>query len=86
MKTIFFAVFLLCICSSIETKAMTNDEMDKMTATILNLNGLLCAKVVDIKPLKVGNNIYEVTCVEYRGGSGNVRYIMDAGTGKAWKP
>lgn len=64
--------------------AQSKDELKETTATILNLNGLLCAKVVEIRPLEMANQ-YEVTCIEYRGGSGTVRYILNAATGKAFK-
>lgn len=47
-------------------------------ATILNLNGHLCARVVSANRLTVGGGqVFEVTCVEYRSGSGTVRYQID---------
>ena len=62
-----------------------NAVLNEQIATVLNLNGLLCANVVSVRPLEVRPNHYEVTCVEYRGGSGEVRYIMDAAKGTAFK-
>ena len=53
------------------------EDLNELTATILNVNGLLCADVTDIHPLKVRENVYEVTCIQYRGGSGKKTYIMD---------
>jgi len=64
--------------------AMTDTELKTVTATIINLNGHLCASVVDIRALQLQDQ-YEVTCVEYRGGSGTVRYIMNARKGTAFK-
>lgn len=58
----------------------------EQTATLLNLNGLLCAEVIDIKPLKVKQDVYEVTCIEYRGGSGTKTYLMNTTKGTAWIP
>jgi hypothetical protein len=62
----------------------TDAELKEMTATILNLGGHLCARVVEIRPLKLDGQ-FEVTCIEYRGGSGQVRYILDARAGTAFK-
>ncbi len=50
---------------------------------ILNLNSLLCAKVVKVCPLKVG--ALEVTCIEYRGGSVTKTYIIDVKTASAFE-
>jgi hypothetical protein len=61
-----------------------DQDTAEMVATMLNLNGFLCAKVTDFRKLEVADQ-YEVTCVEYRGGSGTVRYILDLSTGKAFK-
>jgi hypothetical protein len=61
-------------------------EYGETIATGLNLNGLLCARVVDVKPLRVSGDVFEVTCIEYRGGTGKVRYIYDTGRNVAWKP
>ncbi|MCL4069329.1 hypothetical protein M3484_22480 [Pseudomonas sp. GX19020] len=60
------------------------DELLEQVATVINLNGHLCARVTDVRPLEQSNT-YEVTCIEYRGGSGTVRYIMNAATGVAFK-
>ncbi len=65
---------------------LSEEEVKKMTATIINLNGHLCAKVLEIRPLAVKNDMYEVTCIEYRSGSKTKVYHMDAKKGFAWKP
>lgn len=86
MKIIIMAL-LIGLCSiGTATHAADEEALKEMTAMVLNLNGLLCAKVVDIKPLQVRPNVYEVTCIEYRGGSGTKTYIMDASKGTAWVP
>lgn len=47
-------------------------------ATILNVNGHLCARVVSVNRLTVGGGrVFEVTCVEYRSGSATVNYRID---------
>lgn len=61
-------------------------ERGEMIATVLNLNGLLCARVVAVEPLRVSSDAFEVTCVEYRGGTGTVRYIVNASDGTAFRP
>lgn len=60
-------------------------EYGEMIATAINLNGHLCAKVTRVQPLKVNDSTFEVTCIEYRGGSGTVRYIVNTDTGVAYK-
>ena len=55
---------------------------EEAIATLINLNGHLCARVVDMQQLQVRPNTFEVTCVEYRGGSGRVRYIVDMNRGE----
>lgn len=64
----------------------SDSDLKKMTKLILNTNGLLCADVIDIRPLKVRDNVYEVECIEYRGGQNRKTYIMDAAKGTAWNP
>jgi len=61
-------------------------EHGEVIATVLNLNGLLCARVVAVEPLQVSSDAFEVTCVEYRGGTGTVRYIVNAADGTAYRP
>ncbi|WP_143154582.1 hypothetical protein [Devosia limi] len=63
--------------------AMSEGELKEMTAFIINSNGHLCADVTDIRPLRLDGQ-FEVTCIEYRGGSGTVRYIMNAKNGTAF--
>ncbi|MDF2496066.1 hypothetical protein [Sphingomonas sp.] len=58
-------------------------DVEKLAATIINLNRHLCAKVLDISPLQMREGVYEVTCIEYRGGTGTVRYMLDARAGLA---
>jgi hypothetical protein len=52
-------------------------EIEKLVATGLNLNGHLCASLVDIRPLKVAG-AYEVSCIAYRGGAAKKSYLVDA--------
>jgi hypothetical protein len=64
--------------------AAQSGDAKEIAATILNLNGFLCATVTDIRTLTLENQ-FEVTCIEYRGGSGKVRYILNGKTGTAFK-
>lgn len=59
-------------------------QAKEMAATMLNLNKLLCASVVEIRPLAMNPDVHEVTCIEYRGGSAKKVYHLDSKTGKAW--
>lgn len=58
----------------------------ELAATMINLNGHLCAQVVGIRPLKVRAEVHEVTCIEYRGGSGQKVYMLDSTKGTVWLP
>lgn len=80
------ATALVLAAASGNSHALSDEDLKKMTAAIINMNGFLCAKVVDIRPLKVGRHVYEVTCIEYRGGTGQKIYLMDAAKGIAWVP
>ncbi|MEZ5822316.1 MAG: hypothetical protein R3D82_16080 [Xanthobacteraceae bacterium] len=79
-----FSIAFVAIFMTAPAFAATDAELKEMMATFLNLDGHLCAKAVEIRPLKLDDQ-YEVTCVEYRGGSGKVRYIFNAKTGKGFK-
>ena len=66
-------------------KVLSVLEVNKMVATGLNLNGHLCAELIEIRPLKV-KSTYEATCIAYRGGSSKKSYIIDALKGVAFVP
>ena len=66
-------------------KVLTTQEVHKMIKTGLNLNGHLCAELVEIRPLKV-ESTYEATCVAYRDGTAKKQYIIDALNGVAFVP
>lgn len=71
---------------SVAVSGVASKEAKELAALMLNLNKLLCAEVVEIRPLKVQQNIHEVTCIEYRGGSGKKTYLIDIEKGTAWIP
>jgi hypothetical protein len=85
MKTMLITLISSLVLFSGIAHALDREELKTLTATILNLNGLLCAEVTDIRPLEI-KNIFEVTCIEYRDGTGTKTYIMDAAKGTAWEP
>ena len=62
-----------------------NAALNEHIALVLNLNGHLCARITSVVPIEVRANHSEVTCVEYRDGRGEVRYILDAANAKAFK-
>lgn len=85
--SVVLALCLLIASVTMPTRtaqAASPEELKEMVATIINLNGHLCAKVTEIRPLQI-KDTYEVTCIEYRGGSGTVRYILDALKGTAFR-
>lgn len=78
MRKLIVALLLIA-----PTNASADQLLEKI-ATVINLNGHLCASVTDVRPLQMKDR-YEVTCIEYRGGQGEVRYILDARKGVAFK-
>ncbi|TJU88531.1 MAG: hypothetical protein E5Y10_16045 [Mesorhizobium sp.] len=64
-------------------QSMSPDELKSVMAALINSNGYLCAEVTDIRPLRIDKR-FEVTCIEYRGGSGIVRYIFNGEDGSAF--
>ncbi|PPI78395.1 hypothetical protein DXI23_04650 [Marinobacter flavimaris] len=66
-------------------KVLSTPKVHEMVKTGLNLNGHLCAELVDIRPLKT-QGAYEATCVAYRGGTARKQYIIDALKGVAFFP
>lgn len=50
-------------------------------ATLINLNGQLCARVIQIEHLYLDK--YKVTCARYRDGVGTSTYDIDLKTGLA---
>lgn len=59
-------------------------EIRNQIATMINLNGHLCAEVKWFSALK-NPDLYEVNCVLYRGGNGSGVYILNARTGTAFR-
>lgn len=81
MKLVLIALAAFISLSSL---AVAQDDADKMMATFLNLKGHLCAKVVNVSKLSIPDT-YEVRCIEYRGGSGTVDYIVNVKSGEAFR-
>lgn len=76
------AVLIFMVAAAWPASAQQSKE--ELLQAAINLNGLLCAKVVDATPLKIADQL-EVTCIEYRGGKGRARYIYNLKTGRAFK-
>jgi hypothetical protein len=66
-------------------EVLSRSDIEHLVATGINLNGHLCAQIVDIRPLKV-SGAYEVSCIAYRGGSAKKSYVLDALKGVAFEP
>lgn len=65
-------------------KSDISHDQKESIALILNLNSLLCAKVVEVNQLEARPTLLEVRCIEYRGGTGTKNYIVDLDSGKAF--
>lgn len=72
MKKIIISLILLALPSM----ACAEDDADKALRLFINLTGNLCAKVVSVHKLEVPD-YYEVRCIEYRGGTGTVDYLVN---------
>lgn len=77
-KLLVSAVFVVLGNSA---TALSDAELKEMSATIINLNGYLCARVTSIKPT-VCADVWRISCIEYRNGSGLATYMMNAATAK----
>ncbi|MER9473537.1 hypothetical protein [Mesorhizobium sp. M0520] len=82
MKFRFMAAFVVS-AKLANAQNMSPDELKSVMAAVINSSGYLCAEVTDIRPLRM-NKQFEVTCIEYRGGSGTVRYIFNGEDGSAF--
>lgn len=49
---------------------------DRELALFINLTGNLCAKVLSVQKLDLPD-YFEVRCIEYRGGTGTVDYLVN---------
>lgn len=58
--------------------SFSSDSKDKM-ALLINVNGKLCAAVIDIT--RISGDLYRATCTKYRDGTGTATYEVDAATG-----
>jgi hypothetical protein len=61
-----------------DAEAIQSMSRNEVIATAINTAGYLCARVTSAYP--VGGNI-NVECIEYRNGSGRVRYMVDPNAG-----
>jgi len=76
-----WAVALSVIAGSAVASSAYADNAESV-ALAINLTGQLCAEIVSVKPLEVGggSSVFEVVCIEYRGGSATVTYLIDTRT------
>ena len=84
MKRLFMLFLILVSVLSAHGAIASNNDAEEGMALLINLNGLLCAKVVSVTPLKI-EKTYEVRCIEYRGGTRTVDYIVNLKTGRAFQ-
>ena len=58
---------------------LLDDEITQKAALLINANAELCARVTAITKLQ--GDVYSVSCVRYRDGTGFATYEMNAATG-----
>ncbi len=80
----FVVTLLVAFATNSPVHAQTQQHMDDVLAGVLMRNGLLCSQVLE-KSQGQGADEIEVTCIQYRGATARVRYIIDLSTGKASK-
>ena len=74
----FIAAALMVVLGS-GAYAQSEADLKEMSATIINLNGYLCARVISITPTST-SDVWRVSCVENRDGTGRALYLMNAVT------
>jgi hypothetical protein len=86
-RIIHLAILTALLGVSQSASSQGQRDVGEMIATAINLSGNLCAQVVNVAPLRVGggDKVFEVECIEYRGGRGTVRYILDTRNGSVVK-
>lgn len=62
-----------------QAAAGVSEDSKTTLAALVNLNGELCAKVTDVS--RISGDVYRVTCVRYRDGTGSATYEVNAATG-----
>lgn len=73
------AISILSISASSSHASLATTHGDSFV-TLINLKGLICAKVEKITPLKKADT-YKVDCVEHQGGKRMIQYIIDIDKG-----
>lgn len=67
--------------SQIAAVSMLSGGSGNGVAALININGHLCGEVVEAHARRGSTTVFDVTCVEYRGGSTTVRYRVNGKTG-----
>ena len=60
------------------------DDADKMIGAVINLNGYLCARPIQVQPTEY-ENVYGVQCITRRDGTGISNYIVNSRTNEVTK-
>ena len=66
------------------TSSMSRNDAESIIKAFINVQGHLCADVVSTRPLALPNAA-EVKCIEYRGGSNTVTYVVNMKSGRVEK-
>lgn len=60
-------------------KVLSRPEVEKLVKAGLNLQGRLCARITDIRPLDMNVPAsYRVTCITHTGGHSKESYYLEA--------
>lgn len=79
MRNHWITLSLGALLSLPASAQLTEDQKSKL-ATLINLNGDLCARVTGVRSR--GNSTFDVDCIRYRDGTGAATYLVDLKTGR----
>lgn len=57
------------------SKSADLDDAARAVALVINLNGYLCAKPIEVR--QAGADLYGVRCIMYRSGEGRANYLVN---------
>lgn len=79
MRVLGVSVFVALLLAAHSAGAQLSEGSKAMLAAMINVSGQLCARVTAVE--QVRRDVYAVSCVRYRDGTGRATYEVNALTG-----